>query len=235
MVTELNELLRMSVTYADPNDLQVRRLLKAADKLKSADAIAGWMTCGMLSALVGDRGAARAAFQNAEKIGASAAVFYRNWLTALVNLGEVSSAHALIRRIGHPENGYLPEIFDFAVQIGAVNSILAQARKSRDVLGSSQVSQREFERAEAISSVMAELELSDELVAAHLDAAGEVTHKAGIMSARWYVAFTQDPPEVLFSIVTDASTDLISLNGQLGELQVDKGLKISPEFDVVIV
>lgn len=163
--------------HVSKNDLRWRRVVAEAQKLRNANQGEGWTILGLAYSTAGDVESARNCFEEAKKYPLDHGDRV-NMFLSLINLGFFSESLQMFKDLAAPERGQYSEMAIHMLQVGAFQTM----QKYREKAEAMKIELNKVEN-HVLDSACAFLEaagLTDEDVALHLDAAGNVLRAHGL-------------------------------------------------------
>jgi hypothetical protein len=233
LVEEVSRLNGTTPFFIGLDNMEWRRLVREAGKLRAADAHAGWALLGMLHAMVGDVEQMDQAYQNSLDLRIDQTTI-ANWTANLINLGYFSRAQDLFSQHGHPNKGmfsYLYElgVMSFAYQTAADYMALAKGMNMK-------LEAVETPMATTISDFLRAQEISDSQVARHFDVAGEILRKRGIVFTYETNITRMEGLHYGITIAVDVpvtQSEAFDMNIELAMAEDEYEIKKHPSFDLV--
>lgn len=233
LIDEINVLWNDLSTFYAPDDVRIRVLHKKADALKPIAAIDGWAITGIIHALTGDRDQCEYAFRNSYRIGGRNEFVVGNWLAARVGVGSFSLGTELFEEWGDPHKGMLSTLVREGLNCGAVFLATKFMETAMEKLHM-EVDRGAWDHANSLSAVLRDHGVSDKVLSAHLDAAGNVLHRNRLAARRVSTLTDFDSGIVLYQLNVGRGHDIFALNMELAQEQMKRSLTPTPNVDVVI-
>lgn len=228
--------LKASRHYADKSSMQWRRIERNCRTLINVNACEGWTMLGVAYATAGDVDEMRKAFDNAVQLGMDSAD-KANRLASYMMVGLYTEAKNILISYAAPEQGMLLGLASSFGPVGAFQSFVEHAEKARKMsLDITQV--EEAADLPLAASIVAQADLSDDDIAAHMDAAGAVFRSHRLFPACRISASKVDGifVGVTTALWVDASPEKVfDLNIELAQEEERRGIRKTPAFDVVFV
>lgn len=217
--------------FVSSNDFTVRLFEKRAEQIRAVDRSTGLALLGIIYCVMGDRERTEEAFRDASRYSREPFVI-GNWLSALVSLGLPGRGYEVFERYAQPSAGILSFLLPMAVNVGAIHMAHKYVSEAMIKLGM-EFPPELVEKTTYLAKLAEHLELSDEAVKAHLDAAGTVLYRHGY-ALNQIAAIGDGEGALLYQFHVGHEADLFALNHELTVEQMSRGLDVRPEFDVVI-
>lgn len=231
---QLNNILGRGV-YADAQAFEMRLLKRECERIRNVDAGVGWGLFGSYYTLLGDIDEAERSFKASLKLNKNP-VACGNYYATLGNLGYFTRAHQYFLEVGKPELGMLSVLNAYAEGMGSFQAAVAY-NKDAEAMG--MVPQRGLNGASVkAAAILAKAGVTDEQVARHMDAAGEVLRRRKLFYHEDILVNVADIDGVFVGVtcvlgVNRAPKEVFELNVELARAEREMGVEKHPVFDVM--
>jgi Tfp pilus assembly protein PilF len=234
LVEDANRLTENTAYFIGLDNMEWRRLVREAIKLRNIDPHAGWAVLGMLYGIVGDVDQMNQAFRSSIDLRNNPTTIV-NWIGNLVSVGQFSAAQELFAKEGHPTKAsftYLYEagLMSFSYQKADEYFELAkEMNMNLDALNKSSF-------ARTLASFLRERDISDAHLAKHFDAAGKIMRKHGIVVTHETSMAQIDGIHHGITVALDvpvSQEEAFDMNIELAMAEDEFGIEKHPAFDIV--
>ena len=195
----------------------------------------GWALLGSYYSALGDAGESERCFVASLRL-CKDSVTHANYHTNLGNLGYFSKAHAHFVEHGRPEAGFLSMMSSFAQTMGSFQTAVAYTKKAEAMGIEPQVSISQS--CQKAAEILEREGVSDEQVARHMDAAGEVLRRRKMFyhdTARIKVANIEGVfvgVTCVFAVTGDPM-EVFEMNMELARVEREMDVVKNAAFDVI--
>lgn len=232
IIDELNVLRRRGV-FMDKSTFAWAQIKRKCENLCKVEAHDGWCALGMLYTIAGDSDEMKRCFENALKLGGSSKIAL-NYLSSLAALGFHQEALARYEVFGKPETGNFSEGFSLAM--GSGGFLALQQNIDRATSMGIDMSDLQVDLVESAASMMVRAGITDDHVARHLEAAGEVLRDHKIFDVGQPAMMLNDDGDMygmtMVFFLHREPADIFAFNVALAEKECALAIEKHPAFDV---
>jgi hypothetical protein len=226
---------RLQGAYADPTTWEMRSLKRECEKVRDADPSDGWGLLGSYYALVGNADECDRCFAASFRLSKTP-VTCGNYHANLGNLGYFSKAHQFFVDVGSPKLGMLSMFIEQAPCLGSFRTTVSYAEEA-EAMGITSLPPLSEAYVRA-TGVLKRAGVTDEQVAQHLDAAGEILRRHRLFYGDKIRVNVSDVEGLFVGVtcivpVAKTPKEVFELNVELAVAEQEMGVQKHPVFDVM--
>ena len=234
IIAELNE-IRDKGHYLAKDQFVWKKLEREINQVKKIDPMTGWILSGMACSVAGDYNGVDYCFRNAFNLHPDTESCI-NMMTTYASLGLRTKVAELYRIFGNPENGYFSSTIHYGLGSGAfqktAENINIALKMGLEMNGLSEI----IETARSAAEILSRHNISDEVIAKHLDVAGQIFRDLNKfdLSLPQILVEKESRDIALFELrVSCSPSELFFFNVALAKKEEEFCIIKNPVFDVV--